>query len=290
MTTQAVGTRQVVEVRQARPAMDGDGVKIARISGMRHAGMDPVLLLDELRSEDRADFGGGFPPHPHRGMQTLTYMRRGGIVHEDSEGNRGEIRGGGVQWMSAGSGIIHSEMPTPDSEGFHGFQLWVNLPAARKMEAPRYRDIAAQELASVAGEAYALTAIAGRWQAGGDSVEGPLAELADLAAVADLDLARAAGVDIAASAGESVMAYVYDGSLQVEGSTIASGHMLVTGAGDSWHLQAGTEGARVLLLRGTPLREPVANYGPFVMNTAEEIEIAIREYQDGEFVKTGSEA
>lgn len=290
MTTQVNRARQVVEVRRARPAMDGDGVKIARISGMRHAGMDPVLLLDELRSEDRADFGGGFPPHPHRGMQTLTYMRRGGIVHEDSEGNRGEIRGGGVQWMSAGSGIIHSEMPTPDSDGFHGFQLWVNLPAARKMEAPRYRDIPAPALASAGGEAHALTAIAGRWQVAGDSADGPLAELADLAAVADLTLAHGAGVDIATPAGQSVMGYVYDGSLQVEDSIIASGHMLVTGPGDSWRLQAGGEGARVLLLRGTPLREPVANYGPFVMNTPEEIETAIREYQHGEFVKTGSAA
>ena len=290
MTTQAIKARQVTEVRQARPAMDGDGVKIARISGMRHAGMDPVLLLDELRSEDRADFAGGFPPHPHRGMQTLTYMRRGGIVHEDSEGNRGEIRGGGAQWMSAGSGIIHSEMPTPDSDGFHGFQLWVNLPAARKMEAPRYRDIPAAELASVAGDHHELVAIAGHWQLDGDSVDGPLAELADLAAVADLNLAPAGRVDIETPAGESVLAYVYDGSLAVEGSTVASGHMLVTGAGDSWALQAGEQGARVLLLRGTPLGEPVANYGPFVMNTPEEIETAIREYQDGEFVKTGSAA
>lgn len=288
MTIQAIKARQVVEVRQARPAMDGDGVKIARISGMRHAGMDPVLMLDELRSEDCADFAGGFPPHPHRGMQTLTYMRRGGIVHKDSEGNRGEIRGGGVQWMSAGSGIIHSEMPSLDSDGFHGFQLWVNLPAARKKEAPRYRDLAAAELASVAAEHYELTAIAGRWQVAGDSVDGPLAELADLAAVADLNLAPAARVHMETPAGESVLAYIYDGSLLVEGTTVASGHMLVTAAGDSWSLQAGEGGAHVLLLRGTPLREPVANYGPFVMNTAEEIETAIREYQDGQFVKTAS--
>ena len=167
MNSQAITVREVVELRQARPAMDGDGVKIARVSGMRHAGMDPILLLDELRSEQREDFAGGFPPHPHRGMQTLTYMRKGGIVHEDSEGNRGEIRGGGAQWMSAGSGIIHSEMPTPDSDGFHGFQLWVNLPAARKMEAPRYRDIPAEELAEATGPGFQLAAIAGDWRLSG---------------------------------------------------------------------------------------------------------------------------
>ena len=121
--------RIIQEVRRAQPSRDGDGVAIQRIAGMQHAAMDPILMLDELRAERREDLGGGFPPHPHRGMQTLTYMKHGGIIHEDSRGNRGEIRGGGVQWMSAGRGIIHSEMPTQDTEGLHGFQLWINLPA-----------------------------------------------------------------------------------------------------------------------------------------------------------------
>src|SRR6056297_4145776 len=139
--------RQVIEVQQARASQDGAGVAIQRIAGMRHSGMDPVLMIDELRSEHREDFAAGFPPHPHRGMQTLTYMKHGGIIHEDSQGNRGEIRSGGAQYMSAGRGIIHSEMPTQDSKGLHGFQLWFNLPAAQKMDSPRYRDLPVTELA-----------------------------------------------------------------------------------------------------------------------------------------------
>ena len=139
-------TRVIQEIMPAHASRDGDGVAIQRVAGMQRAAMDPILMIDELRSEHREDFAGGFPPHPHRGMQTLTYMKRGGIIHEDNQGNRGEIRGGGAQWMSAGRGIIHSEMPTQDTTGLHGFQLWVNLPAAEKMSPPRYRDVPAPDL------------------------------------------------------------------------------------------------------------------------------------------------
>ncbi len=204
--------RTVREIRAAHASRDGDGVAIQRIAGMQHAAMDPILMIDELRSEHRADFAGGFPPHPHRGMQTLTYMKRGGIIHEDNQGNRGEIRGGGAQWMSAGRGIVHSEMPTQDTTGLHGFQLWVNLPRAQKMSAPRYRDVPWQALAHIDGTGFRATAIAGEWQ-----------------------------------------------------------------------LQPAAGGANVLLLRGEPLGEPVAQYGPFVMNTPEEIEQAIADYQSGNF-------
>ncbi|MGB1140327.1 MAG: pirin family protein [Halioglobus sp.] len=190
--------------------------------------------------------------------------------------------------MSAGSGIIHSEMPTADSDGFHGFQLWVNLPAARKMEPPRYRDIPASELPSARGEGYELKAIAGHWALAGNETTGPLTELADLAAVADLNLASGGRVDMTTPGHESVLAYVHEGALLVDGQSVGPGHMLVTGQGHSWSLAAAAEGACVLLLRGDPIREPVANYGPFVMNTMEEIDTAIREYQNGEFVKTGS--
>ena len=125
--------RRIIEAIAAHPSRDGAGVAIQRVAAMQHAGIDPLLMVDELRSEHREDFAAGFPPHPHRGMQTLTYMKHGGIVHEDSLGNRGEIRSGGAQWMSAGRGVIHSEMPTQDTYGLHGFQLWVNLPAKLKM-------------------------------------------------------------------------------------------------------------------------------------------------------------
>ena len=283
MTSTATAHRAVIEIRDARPARDGDGVAIRRVSGMRHAGMDPILMLDELSSDQREDFAGGFPPHPHRGMQTLTYMRSGGLVHEDNQGNRGEIRAGGAQWMSAGRGIIHSEMPTADTSGMHGFQLWINLPAARKMSAPDYRDLAASELAHLSGPGFTLAAMAGDWQVGADAVRGPLQELAQLAGVADLNLEGDHGVDIPVDAGDNALVYVYEGNLRVAAAEAVAGQLLVTGPGDLLRLEAAAGGARALLLKGTPLREPVANYGPFVMNTPEEIDAAVAEYQRGEF-------
>lgn len=281
--------RTVQQIYRAQPTRDGDGVAIQRVAGMQHAAMDPILMIDELRSGQRQDFAGGFPPHPHRGMQTLTYMKRGGIVHEDSAGNRGEIRDGGAQWMSAGRGIIHSEMPTPDSTGFHGFQVWVNLPAADKMSAPRYRDVPRAELASLAGSGYHAAVIAGDWsledaQGRVQTVRGPLAELAERAALLDLTLEPGARVQFPTSGTESALAYVYDGALLQGNSPVRSQHLLVSGRGDHWELRAGDDGAGVLLLRGEPLGEPVAHYGPFVMNTSAEIEAALRDYREGRFL------
>jgi redox-sensitive bicupin YhaK (pirin superfamily) len=264
--------------------MDGAGVAIQRIAGFGHAGMDPVLMIDELRSDHREDFAAGFPPHPHRGMQTLTYMKHGGIIHEDSQGNRGEIRSGGAQYMSAGRGIVHSEMPTQDSLGLHGFQLWFNLPAAEKMDAPRYRDLPVDELGRGAGAGFSLTAVSGDWHVSGVAVEGPLSELAPQAALADLSLEAGATVDVATAADESVMAFVYDGAINARGQTLAARQLLVFGDGDSLQLEAAADGAGMLLLRGRPIRERVVHYGPFVMNTEAEIEDAIRDYQAGRFV------
>ena len=275
--------RQVIEVQQARASQDGAGVAIQRIAGMRHSGMDPVLMIDELRSEQRDDFAAGFPPHPHRGMQTLTYMKHGGIIHEDNQGNRGEIRGGGAQWMSAGRGIIHSEMPTQDTQGLHGFQLWFNLPAADKMLAPRYRDIAAADLALHDGNGRRAVAIAGDWVLGDVAISGPLFELVPQADMLDLSMPAGDRLVIESGVGQTLIAYVYDGSLADPRGDIAARHLAITGEGDSWELRAGDAGAGLLLLRGTPLREPIAHYGPFVMNTPAEIEQALRDYQSGNF-------
>ncbi|MDH4042386.1 MAG: pirin family protein [Gammaproteobacteria bacterium] len=290
--------RTIKEILTAQASRDGDGVAIQRIAGMQQAAMDPILMIDELRSEHREDFAGGFPPHPHRGMQTLTYMKRGGIIHEDNQGNRGEIRGGGAQWMSAGRGIIHSEMPTQDTTGLHGFQLWVNLPRAQKMSAPRYRDVPRQELTCLDGAGFHAIAIAGRWQmqpatGAAVAVTGPLVELAERAAVLDLALEADALVTVLAAPGETLLGYVYEGAIcgrappggaaPQAASRVAARHLLVTTAGASWTLQAGSGGANILLLRGEPLGEPVAQYGPFVMNTAAEIEQAIADYRSGNF-------
>lgn len=275
--------RQVIEVQRARASQDGAGVAIQRIAGMRHSGMDPVLMIDELRSEQRDDFAAGFPPHPHRGMQTLTYMKHGGIIHEDNQGNRGEIRGGGAQWMSAGRGIIHSEMPTQDTRGLHGFQLWFNLPAAEKMLPPRYRDIPAAELAVRDSGGRRAVAIAGDWALDGETIRGPLSELVPQADMLDLSLPAGDRLVVESGPGQTLMAYVYDGSLADRRGEIAARHLAITGEGDAWEVRAGEAGAGLLLLRGTPLREPVANYGPFVMNTPAEIEQALRDYQSGNF-------
>lgn len=282
--------RNVIEVIPARPSRDGDGVAIRRIAGMRHTGLDPFLMLDELQAERREDFAGGFPPHPHRGMQTLTYMKHGGIIHEDSHGNRGEIRGGGAQWMSAGRGIVHSEMPTQDSHGLHGFQLWINLPARDKLSEPDYRDIPAAELARLSGPGFAGEAIAGHWEVDQQVASGPLQNLAAQGAVLDLRVQPGHTVTVTASAGDTLLAYLYRGDVDVAVSAdgdlarVSAGHLLVTDRGEGHlRLAAGTAGADLLLLRGVPLREPVAHYGPFVMNTVEEIEQAIRDYQSGEF-------
>jgi redox-sensitive bicupin YhaK (pirin superfamily) len=276
--------RHIQEVRPARASRDGDNVAIQRVLGMQHAAMDPILMIDELYAEHRKDFSGGFPPHPHKGMQTLTYMKSGGIIHQDSQGNRGEIRGGGAQWMSAGRGIIHSEMPTQDSTGLHGFQLWINLPRAEKTGAPDYRDVPAAELTRHRGPDYELVALAGEWRLGEATTIGPLNRLARQAAIADLILHPGARLVLPTTATESVLAYVYRGSLLLEAAEYGAQQLLVSSPGETWDLQAGPGGAELLLLRGEPLREPVAHYGPFVMNTPEEIEQAIRDYQTGRLV------
>lgn len=276
--------RQLQEIIRAQPSTDGAGVAIARIAGFGHAAMDPILMIDELRSDHREDFAAGFPSHPHRGMQTLTYMKHGGIIHEDSQGNRGEIRSGGVQYMSAGRGIIHSEMPTQDSEGLHGFQLWFNLPAAQKMHAPRYRDLPSAELAQYSGTGYALTAVSGHWHSTeGALATGPLHELQPQAALADLRLESNAAVTLLTESQETVIVYVYDGTVHTGDSAQIAGHLLIFAAGDTLTLSAGEDGAGVLVLRGRPIREPVVHYGPFVMNTQAEIDAAIADYHAGRF-------
>lgn len=277
--------RLIQEILPAHPSRDGDGVAIQRVAGMQHAAMDPVLMIDELRSDHRKDFAGGFPPHPHRGMQTLTYMKRGGIIHEDNQGNRGEIRGGGAQWMSAGRGIIHSEMPTQDTTGLHGFQLWINLPAVEKMSAPQYRDIPHRELDPLSGAGFSGVAIAGDWTVSGVTALGPLTELSERASLLDLSIQPSTSVQVATESGESVLAYVYAGSVTDSGRTIGARNLLITASGDSWSLEAGEEGVSLLLLRGRPLGEPVVQAGPFVMNTRAEIEQAMRDYQSGRFAE-----
>lgn len=280
-----MSNRHISHIVASQPTTDGAGVAIQRLSLVGNAKVDPVLMIDELKSPFREDFAAGFPAHPHRGMQTLTYMKHGGIIHEDSLGNRGEIVDGGAQWMSAGRGVIHSEMPTQETQGLHGFQLWFNLPAAEKMDPPRYRDIPAAELASVATDRFSAVVIAGDWQLDDVELRGPLVELVPQASLMDLTLGPNSEVRVATASTDNALAYLYDGMLLRHGETIPAGHLLVAEAGDHWVLSAGAGGARLLVMTGRPLREPVVAYGPFVMNTKQQIQQAIDEYQSGRFLE-----
>jgi len=280
-----VTKRQISEVRTSHPSQDGDGVAIQRVSLMGDAGTDPVLLIDELRARDPDDLGGGFPPHPHRGMQTLTYLRCGGLLHEDSLGNRGEVRDGGVQWLSAGSGVIHSEMPVADSGGLHGFQLWFNLPAEDKMAPPRYRDVAAGDLARRETDGWVALVIAGTWALDGEPLEGPLSELVPQGSILDLNLGSNIDFSVPLAPDETAMAYVYDGSIRRQRETVPAGTLAIATGGDEWVITAGAAGARALVIVGRPIGEPVAHYGPFVMNTVEEIEQTLNELRHGGFIR-----
>lgn len=283
-----MSTRTITQIIPAQASADGDGVRIQRVALFRAPLADPFLMLDELRSDDKNDFVGGFPPHPHRGMETLTIMRTGGLIHEDHLGHRGEITSGGAQWMSAGRGIVHSEMPTLDTHRLHGFQLWINLAADKKMQAPDYRDVAASEIPLYAHEGARARLIAGHWNfhgedADGEQHDGALLKVSADAAIADITLQAGTSLTLNVSRDETAVIYVYDGELTAPAKVTAQ-RFAVFGTGERITLTAGTQGLGALLLRGTPLKEPVAHYGPFVMNTPEQIEQTLQQYRDGTFL------
>ncbi|HXM81295.1 MAG TPA: pirin family protein [Burkholderiales bacterium] len=259
------------------PASDGAGVKLNRVIGGRDLPqLDPFLLLDEFRSDDAADYLAGFPEHPHRGFETVTYMLAGRMRHRDNQGNTGLLGPGAVQWMTAGRGIVHSEMPEQENGLMQGFQLWVNLPAKDKMIAPRYQDIEPARIPEVAIPGGRVRVIAGSF--GGAS--GPVQ--ADATAPLYLDVFLKNGEFQAAVPVEhNAFAYIYDGSLDIAGRTLKRGELAVLSSGDAFAARAGDAGARFILVAGRPLKEPVARYGPFVMNRPEEIQQAMRDFTEG---------
>lgn len=279
------GARSLVRGVASQASSDGAGVKIQRVAGFQSPDFSPFLMLDEIRSENADDYIAGFPPHPHRGIETLTYMLDGEFEHRDHLGNRGAVSSGGAQWMRAGRGMIHSEMPAQDAggAGMHGFQLWINMAAANKMDKPTWRDIQAAEIPELplddAGSTIRL--IAGEWTVDGATSRAPLTEAAAEAAVADLRLAPGAEVLLPLPQAHSALVFVYRGGLVTERGNISRGNMLLYGAGDALQLRAHDTGAGLLCLHGLPLREPIAHYGPFVMNSREEIEQALRDYNNG---------
>ncbi|WP_108444922.1 pirin family protein [Halomonas denitrificans] len=272
-------TRQVARLLNTRPSQDGDGVQIQRLHDFG-GGLDPFLMLDELGSDRPDDYIGGFPPHPHRGIQTLTYVIHGGLTHKDHLGHSSTIRAGDAQWMHTGRGIIHSEMPLTDQQGLHAFQLWLNLAARDKLSEATYRDVRAEEMPRLTGSHASLTALGGHWETlDGDGVDGPLTRLAGQGAVAHARLEPGGALELTAPA-TTLLVYVFAGGLEVAGTRVGKGQLARLGDGDTLHLSS-TEGGQALLLGGEPHGEPIAHYGPFVMNRQDELEQALRAYRDG---------
>jgi redox-sensitive bicupin YhaK (pirin superfamily) len=279
--------RTVSRVIPAHATFDGAGVKLKRSIGQSNATRhDPFLMLDEFFSGEPADYLAGFPSHPHRGFETVTYMLEGHMLHEDHLGNKGHLRDGGVQWMTAGRGVVHSEMPQQEAGRMRGFQLWINLPAAEKMQPASYQDIPAVNIPKLTlSEHSKATLIAGRSKINGIDAIGYIngkdgKELSTDPIYIDLRLSAGEDADITLAKAHNAFVYVYEGSVIIGDKHIASNCSALLSAGEQLQVSS-FAGARLLILAAKPIGEAVVQYGPFVMNSSEEIEQALQDYRDG---------
>jgi len=281
--------RKIEHIIEPQPVIEGAGVRLKRSIGTRTLDyLDPFLLLDHFASNNPADYEAGFPLHPHRGIETVTYMLRGGVDHRDSIGNSGSIGPGDVQWMTAGGGIMHEEMPQVRPEGIDGFQLWVNLPARLKMTRPRYQGILANQIPEVEVEGGTrVRVITGTV----DGVDGPVSGIAADPVYLDVSVPARASFTRQITRGHTAFAYVFDGEAAFAGDDQQVSHtkLVVLGDGDYVKVVTAESHVRFLLVSGKPLNEPIARYGPFVMNTRAEIEQALRDLRQGTFVWSGPE-
>jgi redox-sensitive bicupin YhaK (pirin superfamily) len=276
--------RQIQKILNRRLTLEGAGVKLKRVLGNNDVStLDPFLLLDHFGSDNSEDYIKGFPWHPHRGMETVTYMWAGEVEHGDSMDNKGVIKSGDVQWMTAGSGIIHKEMPQKYSGLMQGFQLWVNLPAKKKMVDPKYRGILKEQIPMVQKDGLKIKVIAGKM----DGIQGPVRDLAIDIEYFDIELAPGKAFEHATAKDDTVFAYVVEGAVEVQGKNIMQGQCVVFGKGDSVKI-CSTKGSHFLFVSGKPLNEPVAWRGPIVMNTQEELGTAFKELDLGTFIKSNS--
>jgi redox-sensitive bicupin YhaK (pirin superfamily) len=272
---------------KSQSTIEGAGVHLRRAFGFNEVPLfDPFLMLDDFRGDQPEQYIKGFPWHPHRGIETITYMLHGEVEHGDSLGNKGVIHPGDVQWMTAGSGIIHQEMPKGDSQGqMGGFQLWANLPARQKMMGPRYRDVKAALIPVVAlKNGVQIRVICGEV---GD-VKGPVQDIVIDPQYLDISIPPGAGFIHPVKRGHTVFAYVFEGSGRFEGlkrQPLASGHLILFSDGDQVEATTEESAVRFLLISGKPIGEPVAWRGPIVMNTQAELQTAFSEYQSGTFIK-----
>ena len=269
----------------AKPTLEGAGVKLKRVFGFYETSeLDPFLLLDHFQSDNPEDYLAGFPWHPHRGIETITYMHYGIVNHEDSMGNKGTIRAGEIQWMTAGSGIIHQEMPNQVNGMMGGFQLWANLPKSHKMMHPRYREITKSEIPEIAlEEKVKIKIICGKI----NGIEGPVKDIITDPEYYDVTMKPNGEFIHHFKKGHTVIAYIYEGSgfFDLEEKLIEKGKAVLYGDGEDIRIRSNGEELSFLLISGKPIKEPIAWRGPIVMNTNQELQIAFEEIQKGTFIK-----
>ena len=276
--------RRILRHIPGQPTSDGAGVQLRRsIGGGPALRLDPFLMLDEFSSSNPDDYVAGFPAHPHRGFETVTYMLDGRMQHRDHLGNTGDLGPGGVQWMTAGRGVIHSEMPQQREGRMRGFQLWINLPAAEKMQPASYRDIAPDAVPEkVLGDGARMRCIAGAVTVGNEALRGAVNadhERSTDPLYLDLILEPGATVELPVTGGHNAFVYLYEGGAEIDGDAVQLQGATVLTDGDVLTVKAGDEGARLLVIAGKPIGEAVVQYGPFVMNTREEIEQALDDFR-----------
>lgn len=278
-TTLVTQPRAVERLIVGKPTSDGAGVKLTRVltNDLQHR-LDPFLMLDAFGSDSADDYIAGFPDHPHRGFETVTYMLAGNMRHRDSAGHEGLLRDGGVQWMTAGRGVIHSELPEQTEGRMEGFQLWLNLPARDKMSAPWYRDIQSAEVPEWKSEGVTARVIAGA----SHGVTGAVQREGTQPLYLDLHLDAGASFEQPLPEGHNAFVYVYRGALQIGEQAVPVQRMaILRNSGDGVRVVAGAEGARAILVAGKPLKEPIVQYGPFVMNSQQEIFKAVEDFRAG---------
>jgi redox-sensitive bicupin YhaK (pirin superfamily) len=278
--------RYISRIIKGRPTSDGAGVQLTRIFGFGESeDLDPFLLLDFFGSDNPHDFMAGFPWHPHRGIETVTYMLAGRVEHGDSLGNSGVIGPGDIQWMTAGSGIIHQEMPKSDGGPMYGFQLWVNLPASHKMMKPRYQDIPAKNVPGITLEnGIKMKVLAGEF----NGTKGPVEDIILSPSYFDVEMPACAEFTAPSDPDDTVFAFLFEGVASFDDKRkepLRKGEGVLFTKGSKVSVKTGPDSARFILISGRPIREPVAWGGPIVMNTREELELAFREYREGTFIK-----
>ncbi|NKQ11555.1 pirin family protein [Pseudomonas sp. SST3] len=277
-----MSVREILSISTGRATSDGAGVRLTRLfGGTAPEQLDPFLMLDEFGSDNPDEYIAGFPPHPHRGFETITYMIEGRMRHEDHLGNVGLLESGGVQWMTAARGVIHSEMPQQKRGLMRGFQLWLNLPAKSKLGDPGYRDFAPAEVPRVTlPSGIEAVVIAGRLQAEGIDQPGAMQRPDTEPQLFDLNLPAGSRIEPQLPDGHRLLLCVYEGEISISGQHLVKGQLARLTEQGKLLLESGS-GARVLLLAGRPIGEPIVQYGPFVMNSREEIEQALRDFRDG---------